>query len=112
MPALTIPDLPEPVYRRLRERADRHRRSLDAEAAALLEMALPPPTSDPDDDPFIAEAEAADAWFDGPLPDLIAEGKRAGRKYEDDLPPHLKPEEPSEANGSDATSPGDHAGER
>ena len=110
MPALTIPDLPEPVYRRLRERADRHRRSLDAEAAALIEAALPPPMSE--DGPFIAEAEAAHALFPEPLPDLIAEGKRAGRKYEDDLPPHMKIEAPIEDDRDGVGPTDDHAGGR
>ena len=54
----------------------------------LEETLLPQPL---DTEGLIAEAEAADAWFDEPLPDLVAEGKRAGRKYENDLPDDFLP---------------------
>ena len=75
MPTLTIRDLPQRVWDRLRERAERHRRSPDREAARLIEEALDPPRADT----ALADAAEAHALFDGPLPDLIAEGKRAGR---------------------------------
>ncbi|MGH7545427.1 MAG: FitA-like ribbon-helix-helix domain-containing protein [Gemmatimonadota bacterium] len=43
MASLTIRDLPREVYERLRQRAQRHRRSLTQEAAFLLERALDEP---------------------------------------------------------------------
>ncbi|MEM1128113.1 MAG: hypothetical protein AAGI71_15815 [Bacteroidota bacterium] len=50
----------------------------------LLERAL---LSQPwDTEALIAEAEAFHARFDTPLPDLVAEGKRAGRQH-DQIPP-------------------------
>jgi hypothetical protein len=45
MPALQIRDLPEHVYRKLVETADRERRSLSQQAAVLLEDALKMPGS-------------------------------------------------------------------
>ena len=83
MPTLTVRDIPDRVYARLKERAARHRRSLSSEIVTLLEEAL---LAQPlDAEALIAEAEAADAWFDEPLPDIAGVGKRAGRKYEDDV---------------------------
>lgn len=42
MPQLVITDLPEETHRLLAERAARHRRSVDREAAALLSEAVRP----------------------------------------------------------------------
>jgi plasmid stability protein len=50
MPTVYIRDLPVPVYRRLRERANQNRRSITREAALILEEALTKPRA------------AADAW--------------------------------------------------
>jgi plasmid stability protein len=83
MPTLTVRDIPDRVYERLKERAGRHRRSLSGEIVTLLEEKLLPQRLDTE--ALIAEVEAFHARFDEPLPDLAAEGKRAGRKYEDDL---------------------------
>jgi plasmid stability protein len=83
MPRLTVRDIPTPVYDRLKARAGRHRRSLSGEIVTLLEERLLPQPLDTE--ALIAEAEAFHARFAEPLPDLVAEGKRAGRKYEDDL---------------------------
>ncbi len=80
MPTLTVRNIPEPVYQRLLERADRHHRSMSNEIVTLLEQALLPQPVDVD--ALIAEAEAVHALFTDPLPDVIAEGKRTGRRYE------------------------------
>lgn len=84
MPTLTVRDIPDRVYDRLRERAAMHRRSMSNEIVVLLEQSLLPQPIDADT--LLAEAEAVHARFPEPLPDLIAEGKRAGRRYEDDVP--------------------------
>ncbi|MEM1042391.1 MAG: Arc family DNA-binding protein [Bacteroidota bacterium] len=84
MPALTVRNIPDRVYERLKERAGRNRRSMSNEIVTLLEEQLLPRRVEPD--PFIAMAESFHAQFPEPLPDLAAEGKRAGRKYEDPLP--------------------------
>lgn len=83
MPTLTVRDIPDHVYDRLKERAGRHRRSLSREIVTLLEEKLLPQPLDTE--ALIAEARAFHARFAEPLPDLVAEGKRAGRKYEDAL---------------------------
>lgn len=40
MATLTIKHIPDELYDRLKKRAERHRRSLDSEAVACLELAL------------------------------------------------------------------------
>ena len=40
MPTLTIKGMPDPIYRRLKERAEAHRRSLNSEILVCLEQAL------------------------------------------------------------------------
>jgi len=82
MPTLTVRDIPEHVYDRLREQAAHHRRSMSNEIVVLLQEALLPQPVDADT--LIAEAQAVHARFPEPLPDLAAEGRRAGRRYEDD----------------------------
>ena len=81
MPALTVRDIPPRLYEALRESAARHRRSLSGEIVTLLEETLTPQPVGPET--LIAEAEAFHARFEGDLPDLVEEGKRAGRRYED-----------------------------
>jgi len=83
MPTLTVRDIPDRVYERLRERAGRNRRSMSGEIVTLLEESLLPQLIDIE--ALIAEAEAVHARFPDPLPDLTAEGKRHGRRYEEDL---------------------------
>jgi plasmid stability protein len=56
MPVLTIKGLPEPLYRRLREQAEAHHRSLNGEIIACLERALGPTRMDPA--AWLAEAAA------------------------------------------------------
>ena len=81
MPALTVRDIPPRLYERLRERAARNRRSLSGEVVTLLEETLLAQPVDPE--ALIAEAEAFHARFERPLPDLVSEGKREGRRYDD-----------------------------
>ena len=83
MPTLTVRDIPDRVYERLRERAGRNRRSMSGEIVTLLEESLLPQLIDTE--ALIAEAEAVHSRFPAPLPDLMAEGKRHGRRYEEDL---------------------------
>jgi plasmid stability protein len=53
MPSLILRDLPEEVHQRLRDRAQRHRRSMTKEAVSILErellatgpVKLPPPVA-------------------------------------------------------------------
>lgn len=80
MPALTVRNIPPRLYERLRERAERHRRSLSGEVVTLLEETLRTQPFDPE--ALIAEATAFHARFEQTLPDLAAEGKRQGRRYE------------------------------
>lgn len=50
MATLTIKNLPDDLYARLKERAERHRRSLNGEAITCLEAALGESArADPDD---------------------------------------------------------------
>ncbi len=49
MPTLTIKGLPEPVYRRLKARADANRRSLNGEIIVCLERAVNAAPFDPAD---------------------------------------------------------------
>ena len=80
MPTITVRNVPDAVVRQLKAQAERNRRSLNGEVVRLLERAaLAAPR---EVDALLAEA---DGWFAEPLPDLAAEGKRAGRRYEDDF---------------------------
>jgi len=48
MPNLTIKGLPDALYRRIKERAERHRRSLNSEVIVCLEEATNLPIRDPE----------------------------------------------------------------
>jgi plasmid stability protein len=78
MPTLTIKNVPEELHERLKERADRHRRSMNSEAIWILEQVLTP--SRPSAEEAIARAKALNdrigTTFDA---DLIERGKREGR---------------------------------
>ena len=78
MPTLTVREIPERIYERLRDRAGLSRRSMSAEIVTLLEEALLPQPIDAF--ALIAQAEAVHSRFPKPLPDLVAEGKRLGRR--------------------------------
>ena len=77
MPNLTLKRVPEELHERLKERAERHRRSMNNEAITILERALMP--SRPTAEEAIAEAEALNdrlgTIFDAAL---IEEKKREG----------------------------------
>jgi plasmid stability protein len=49
MPSLTIKDIPEDLYRRLKERARQHRRSLNSEAIECLQQILRCVPRDPEE---------------------------------------------------------------
>lgn len=87
MPTVTVRNLSERLYERLKERAEGNRRSLNNEVLHLLEEALLPRGLDTES--LIDEAEAAEAWFDEPLPDLIDEGIKTGRKYDSGVPENV-----------------------
>lgn len=78
MPNLTIKRLPDELHERLKERAERHRRSMNNEVITILEQALMPSRRSAEE--AIAWAEALNReigkTFD---PKLIEEGKREGR---------------------------------
>lgn len=78
MPTLTLKGIPEELRKRLKEQAERHRRSMNSEAIMILERALMP--TRPSAEEAIAKAEALNRkigkTFD---PKLIEEGKREGR---------------------------------
>ncbi len=44
--SITLKNIPEPLYRRIRMSADRHHRSLNSEIIARLEQALAPHAAD------------------------------------------------------------------
>lgn len=47
MPTLTIKGLPDPLYRRLKQRAVAHRRSMNSEILVCLEQAVATEPADP-----------------------------------------------------------------
>ncbi len=75
MPNITLKNVPEKVHRRLKEQAERHRRSMNSEAIWILEQALCPTRRNAD--AVIAEAEALNRdigeEFD---PSLVEKDKR------------------------------------
>jgi plasmid stability protein len=77
MPALTVRDIPDHLYERLRERAERRRRSMSAEIVTMLEESFLPRRVDAEK--LIAEAQEIHDRLARTLPDLTAEGKREGR---------------------------------
>ena len=77
MHTLTLRNIPEPLFARLKDRAERHRRSLNNELLQLMEEVLLPQTID--DDPFLKEMERFHASFSEPLPDIAHIAKREGR---------------------------------
>ena len=57
MATLTLTNVPDDLHRRLQERAERNRRSLDREAVLLLEQAVGAPVPPPVDE-ALARADA------------------------------------------------------
>ena len=56
MPTLTIKGLPDPLYRRLKQQAEAHRRSLNGEIIVCLERAVG--VGRPDPTAWLSEARA------------------------------------------------------
>ena len=77
MPTLTIKNVPEEVHERLKEQADRHRRSMNSEAIWILEQVLTP--SRPSAEEAIARAEALNDRIGKTFPDIVNKAKREGR---------------------------------
>jgi len=64
LPTLTIKGIPQALYRRLKQRAEVHRRSLNREIIVSLEQATNLPTIDPET--WLAEADLLRARLDLP----------------------------------------------
>lgn len=78
MATLTIKGFPETLYQKLKERAERHRRSMNNEAIACLEQVIVPAPREAD--ALIQEAEEVDRTVQITFSDeLITRGKAAGR---------------------------------
>ena len=78
MPNLTLKNVLEEVHRRLKQQAERHRRSMNSEAIWILEQALCPTRRDAD--AAIAEAEALNREIGKTFPDIVNESKKEGRE--------------------------------
>lgn len=77
MPNLTLKRVPGEIHERLKERAERHRRSMNSEAIRILERALKPTRMSAEE--AIAEAEALNDRIGKPFDStIIEEKKRAG----------------------------------
>ncbi len=77
MATLTIKNVPDALHQKLRERARRHRRSMNSEAIVCLEAMLTPARRDAET--LIAEAEALNRRIGKTFPDIVNEAKREGR---------------------------------
>jgi len=75
MPDLTLKDIPESVYKRLKARAENNHRPLEQEATQILEAAL----IDRSAEDVIARAEALNRRLGRTFPDIVNEAKRKGR---------------------------------
>jgi plasmid stability protein len=62
MPSLTLKNVPEDLHQRLKEQAERHRRSMNQEAIWILEQALSPTRRDAEE--VIAKAEVLNQDID------------------------------------------------
>lgn len=76
---VTLKNIPDEVYERLRTAAKLHRRSLNSEAVVCLESALTPGRMKPSE--RLARAREMRAWFEREkfLPDEIQTLKAQGR---------------------------------
>lgn len=79
MPSLTVRDIPDDVYRRLRNRAERHHRSMNGELLSILERALESRRLTAEE--ILTRASALRQRIAGPAitNELLAEAKEAGR---------------------------------
>ena len=80
MPAITLKSLPRPLHRTLKERAVRHKRSLNQEVIAVLEEAVAP-SRRLDVEAMIAKVRALRSKYDFvATPEEIDRFKREGRE--------------------------------
>lgn len=79
MPSLTIKNVPQTLYKRLKEQARLHRRSLNSEVIACLETLLLPTAVDPDD--YLARVDELQRRLDltAPTEEFLADAKAKGR---------------------------------
>jgi plasmid stability protein len=77
MPTLTIKGVPPELHEKLKERAERHRRSMNSELLTILERTLTPSRKSAEE--AIAEAEALNDRIGKTFPDIVNETKRKGR---------------------------------
>lgn len=77
MPTLTIKGVPPELHEKLKERAERHRRSMNNELLTILERTLTPSRKSAEE--AIAEAEALNDRIGKTFPDIVNEAKREGR---------------------------------
>jgi len=77
MPTLTIKEVPPELHEKLKERAERHRRSMNNELLTILERTLTPSRKSAEE--AIAEAEALNDRIGKTFPDIVNEAKRKGR---------------------------------
>jgi plasmid stability protein len=77
MPNLTLKRVPDEIHERLKERAERHRRSMNSEAIRILERALKPTRMSAEE--AIARAEELNDRIGKTFPDIVSEAKREGR---------------------------------
>ena len=77
MPNLTLKRVPDEIHERLKERAERHRRSMNSEAIRILERALTPTRMSAEE--AIARAEKLNDRIGKTFPDIVNEAKRKGR---------------------------------
>jgi len=77
MPNLTLKRVPDEIHEKLKERAERHRRSMNSEAIRILERALKPTRMSAEE--AIARAEELNDRIGKTFPDIVNEAKREGR---------------------------------
>jgi plasmid stability protein len=77
MPTLTIRGVPPELHEKLKKRAERHRRSMNNEAIAILERVLKPSRMSAEE--AVARAEEVNDRIGKTLPDIVNEAKRKGR---------------------------------
>lgn len=77
MPNLTLKRVPDEIHERLKERAERHRRSMNSEAIRILERALTPSRMSAEE--AIARAKELNDRIGKTFPDIVNDAKRKGR---------------------------------
>ena len=77
MPTLTIIDMPPELHEKLKKRAERHRRSMNNEAIAILERVLKPSRMSAEE--AIARTKELNDRIGKTFPDIVNVAKRKGR---------------------------------